>query len=368
MNIRHVRNLLAVIALPFLAMGCAETQTPDQPPPRGVLHERVTISAATLNSVFSGVTQAHVDANISFKVPGTVLERPVNVGMSVSAGTLLARLDDRDYVSAVQEAEANLRASEAQQRQADANYERLISLYENRNTSLAELEGARAAAESAVASVTAAKESVRQAQLQLSYTRIEAPEQCEVAETYVRADENVDAGTPIVRLTCGSCPEVRVNVPQTRIGLVESGQSVEVSVAGAAQRFPARVSEVGVASGSGATFPVTALFTGQCPNLRSGIAADVTFSFETGAGPQITVPSVAVGEDAQGRFVFILEPRDEDAGTYVARRQTVEVGELNESARFVITSGLSVDDLIATAGVRRIQSGQTVRLATGLRS
>ncbi len=361
------RRLIVATLVAILASGCSETEEPIKPTPRGVLHEQVELFTSSMSSIFSGVTQAHVDAKMSFKVPGTVLERPVNIGMSVPAGTLLARLDDRDYASSVQQAQAQLRASQAQQRQAEANYERLISLYENRNTSLSELETARAAADSTKASVTAASETLRQAQLQLSYTRLVAPEQCEVAETYVRADENVDAGTPVVRLTCGSCPEVRINLPQTQISLVESGQAVEVTVTGVdARSFPATVSEIGVASTSGATFPVTALFSGRCPELRSGIAADVRFDFDTGEAPQITVPSVAVGEDAEGRFVFVLEPQSD--GLYTAQRRPVEIGELNEAARFVVTNGLTTGEVIATAGVRRIQDGQIVRLADALRS
>ncbi len=85
-------------------------------------------------------------------------------------------------------------------------------------------------------------------------------------------------------------------------------------------------------------------------------------------GPRIvfTVPSVAVGEDDAGRYVFVLEPQAEDL--YIARRRGVEVGNLTQAARFVVSDGLGEGELIATAGVRRIQDGQTVRLANGLRS
>ncbi len=358
--------LVCGIVVPWI-VGCGEAQKPASPAPRGVLHERVEASSSVSTSVFSGVTQAQVDARLSFKVPGTVLERPVDVGDQIEAGTLLARLDDRDYRSAVQSAEAEFRASEARRRQAEANYERLISLYENRNTSLAALEAARAESEGSVAQVSAASEALRQAKLQLSYTRLEASEQCEVAETLVRVNENVDAGTPVVRLTCGQCPKVRVDIPQTRIGRIQRGQRVSVTVSNTTEQvYPATVSEVGVASASGATFPVSARFSGDCPDLRSGIAADVRFEFSTGTGSRVTVPSVAVGEDANGRFVFILI--DQGKGVYTAQRRAVTVGELNEAARFVITEGLEAGEIIATAGVRRIQDGQSVRLADALRS
>lgn len=359
-------RLITVLLVLTLGQGCSEEAQLPETPVRSVLYERATLSSSAVESVYSGVTQAHLDAQMSFKVAGTVLSRPVDVGDRVAAGDLLARLDERDYTSAVEAAKAELASGRARARQADANYERLISLYETRNAAQAELEVARASNEAAKANVTAAAERLRQAELQLSYTRLQAPQACEVAETYVRADENVNAGTPVVRLTCGDCPEVRVSVPQTRIRSVESGMRLKVDVSGfAGGPYEAIVSEVGVATGSGATFPVTAIFSGNCPDLRSGIAADVHFEFPTGNGEQLTVPSVAVGEDDAGRFIYVLEPTSSD-DTFVATRRDVEVGAFTEAARFVVSTGLGEGELVATAGVRRIQHGQRVRLASGL--
>ena len=66
---------------------------------------------------------------------------------------------------------------------------------------------------------------------------------------------------------------------------------------------------------------------------------------------------VAVGEDRQGRFVLLVE--DKGDGTAVVHRHPVSVGELTSEGLEII-DGLSDGDVIATAGVRRLEDGRVV--------
>ena len=100
--------------------------------------------------------------------------------------------------------------------------------------------------------------------------------------------------------------------------------------------------------------------------IRSGMAADVSFSFtqSTDAAvttPRLMVPAKAVGEDANGRFVFLLEQQGQ---SHVARKQTITIGALTADG-FEVTSGLSDGQLIATAGLQTLLDGQTVKLKAG---
>ncbi len=357
----------ATVVLPIaialgLAGGCTQEEVIAKTEPRPVQYLQVVAGTGEDQQTYSGVTKSHVDAQISFKVNGTVLERPVSVGDTVEAGELLARLDSRDYRVRVQEAQAALAAVNAALRNAEANYERVSGLYENRNASKAELDAARAGAESARAQVAAAREQLHGARLQLSYTEITAPQACTVAQTYVRANENVSSGQPVLRLNCGQCPEAKAYLPETHIGFVRSGMAAQVTVDAYPDRvFEAVVSEIGVATGSaGATFPVTAILVGDCPTMRTGLAADMRFRFAVpGQEGRIDVPTVAVGEDRDGNFVFVLEQSGE---TWHARRRGVVIGDITDRATLSIAEGLAEGDYIATAGVRRIQDGLEVRL------
>ena len=350
------------VALGAVLVGCDSEVEEAEPYVRPVRYEKVAKGAPERVRVFSGTTQAELESALSFKVAGTLTSRLVNVGDLVNAGQVIARVDPQDYQVVVQEAEAGLAAARADLRNAEASYERVRGLYENRSASKSELDAARAAAESGTAQVRAARQQLEAAKLQLSYTNLAAPQDCSIAETYVKENENVSAGQSVVRVNCGECSEVTVPVSETFISGVQAGDRVEVLIdAIAGEVFPAVVTEVGVASGqAGTAFPVTVAMTDDCPNVRSGMAADVQFTFMSDTGEdRLLVPGVAVGEDRSGRYVFALS--SEGDGHWTANRRAVELGALHSGA-IEIMSGLEEGELVVTAGVRRIMDGQRVTL------
>ncbi|MEO0422041.1 MAG: efflux RND transporter periplasmic adaptor subunit [Pseudomonadota bacterium] len=351
----------AALPLPFLA-GCDAPQPDPEPVVRPVRYERVLPRDAAEVRTFSGVAQAALESNLSFKVSGTVTDLLVEVGDSVSPQQVIARLDPTDYQVRGQEAEAGLASAQANERNARASYDRTRGLYENRNASRSELDAARAQSESAAAQVRQATQQLEAARLQLSYTRLRAPQECTVAQTPVKTSENVAAGQLVVRVNCGECPEVQVSVPGTVISRVREGDPVSVVIGALEDRqFPATVTEVGVASGNGSSaFPVTVALIEGCDAVRSGMAGDVIFEIGVeSSGDELVVPLVAVGEDAAGKFVFVLEPDEGDL--WRALRREVTVGALTPGG-VAIQQGLSPGELVVTAGVSRIQSNQVVRL------
>lgn len=356
------RHRVAALALVLVA---ACTQEPPAAPAeliRPVRYTEVAARDAQLRRVFSGAAEADEQTDISFKVPGTLRERPVQMGDRVGAGDLLGALDSRDFEVAVREAEAQLTRALAELRNAEANYERVRALYENDNVSQSELSSARAGAESAAAQVRVARQSLANARLQLSYTKINASEACEVAQTFVKVNENVASGQAVVQLNCGSCPAVRVSVPETQIGAIEPGGAATVVFAAlGGKQFPAVVDEVGVAvSAESRAFSVVVKITADCALIRAGMAADVEFRLGNGDRlRQIEIPWVAVGEDRKGRFAYVLEMTD--ATLAIARRRAIETAEVTETG-VIVAAGLAVGERIATAGVRRLADGMKVKL------
>ena len=80
-----------------------------------------------------------------------------------------------------------------------------------------------------------------------------------------------------------------------------------------------------------------------------------------GTGIQgITVPFIAVGEDSEGNFVFVLTPVDDE--TWQAEKRRVTVAGAPAAAGILLTSGLEEGELIATAGIRRLTEGQLLTL------
>jgi RND family efflux transporter MFP subunit len=356
------RFFVLVAGLAIYSVGCGGGDAEDEPIVRPVRYVEVFQSGGVRVRRFSGVAQSAVEAPLSFRVAGTVQQLSVSVGDRVQSGQLIAALDREDYRLQRQDAQAALRRAEAQARNAQANYDRVRGMYENENASLADLEAARTASESAAEQVASATNRLGLAERQLAFTRLTAPRAGAIAAVNVELNQNVRAGQTVVLLTSGSDLEVAVAVPEVLITEVREGSAVTVAFdALADQTFPGTVTEVGVAATeTGATYPVTVRLDDSQEGVRSGMAAEVAFRFMAPGGSDvIVVPPVAVGEDQNGRFVFVVEPADSAYG--VARRRPVSVGELTTDG-LEILEGLEDGDRVVTAGIGQIVDGLRVRI------
>lgn len=352
----------AALLLVMLATACEQPPEAVEDIVRPVRYATVLSAGPVSRRIFSGVTKAALDADLSFKVRGNVTAIDVVVGDRVEAGELIAQLDPTDYEVLLREAEAGLQRARAELRNAQANFDRTRELYENRNVSKSDLDNSRAAAESANALVAAAQQHLEAARLQRSYAQLRSPQACTIAGRYVEPNQNVSAGQPIVRVNCGDCPEVVIDVPGAWIGRVRQGAAAVVSIAELAERrFTATVSEVGVTAERGASaYPVTLAVIEDCADIRAGMAAEVEMSITAGLPDGIVVPLVAVGEDRDGNYVFVLEHAE--GGRYVARRRSVTIDVTPTADGVPVREGLREGDRIATAGVRRLVDGQSVKL------
>ncbi len=350
----------------FTLVGCGQqkVQVPKRDVIRPVRYVEITAAGAERERTFTGTARAGFRSKLSFKVAGTIKKLPVNTGDNVKSGVLMALLDDKDYRLKVQQSEAALKQAKAAARNAEAGYGRVRSLYENNSVSRSELDGARASAEQARATVQLLERQLEQAKLQVTYTRLIAPSNCSVASVLAEENENVASGQAVILVTYGASPEVELSVPETYIALVEKGMTVQVSFDALPKKsFPALVTEVGVATTTMATtFPVVVRLLADNPSVRPGMAASVKFRFDAvGDKKRYLVPPFAVSEDAKGRFVYVLK-RTKDGLGLVSRRE-VTTGALTSQGLEVFT-GVKEGELVVTAGVTKIKAGMTVKISS----
>jgi len=347
-----------------LALALAACDT-EKPPVHKVLRpvRYQTVARASQNRVraFAGAARAGEETRLSFKIGGTIRRLLVKVGDTVTSGQTIAELDPKDTRLQQQEAEAALARAQAEARSAAATYSRTRALYENNNASREELDSRRAQHESARAQVRSVSKQLELARLQVSYTTLQAASDGAIASVPVEVNENVGAGQTVALLTSGGRPEVEVAIPEVFIAQIAKGDAVSVTFdAIPGETFPAVVSEVGVAAiGAASTFPVRVRLQRDEGQIRSGMAASVAFTFGGHRdGERIVVPLQAVGEDRQGRFVFVVESKGDGVG--VVRRRPVVVGELDPEG-LEILEGLTPGERLVTAGVKRLEDGREVQ-------
>jgi len=328
---------------------------------RPVRTEQVFSTGGERMRTFSGVVQSGTESKLSFKVPGTVQRVNVDIGTKVRSGQLLIQIDPTDYDIQVKEAENARDLARAAEIQAKSNYERVRALYENRSASKSALDAARAGFESAHEQDNISKKRRKLARNQLEYTSLKAPVAGTVSNVMVEENENVGAGQQVLVLTSGSDLEVKIAMPEVLIAQVREGDDVLIAMdAIKGKEFKAKITEVGIASSAyTTTYPVMVRFTETDPDIRPGMAAEIMFTFKSESNRECyLVPPAAVGEDRLGRFVYVLEPKEDGFG--VVHKTPVEIGELTPDG-LEILEGLIDGNYLVTAGVSRIQDSLKVR-------
>jgi len=361
-RINKLHALMITISLLFLT-SCQQQEVRQEQRLRNVKYQAVKAGKNASSRIFPGLAKASTDADLSFRIPGTLISLPVKIGNHVKRGQTIAKLDPSQFQLQAQQAQATLAQATANWRNARAAYERVKGLYENNNASRHDLDAARALADSSLAQVNAAKKAWELALLNISYTHLKAKTDCYIAAVYVSSNEFVSSGQNIVNVVCGSSLDVEVAAPGIYIAAIRYAMPVTITFSiFPGKIFTAKVTEVGVATISGGTtFPVTVTLDKQQPGLRPGLDAEVTFHFPENPSNIITIiPAFAVTEDEKGRFVYLVKP-GETSATGIIKRQTVTVGELRDTG-LEITDGLAFGDKVVTAGVSVIRDGLQVKL------
>jgi len=357
-------SICTLLFASLMVTACGQNEDTLEERLRPVRYMTVSDASVFRDRSFSGTSKSSRESRLSFKVSGTVINVPVQIGQRLNAGDLIAEIDPASYVLQAQQAQATLVEAQANDRRAAANYERTKGLYANDNASLNDLESSRAQAESAKALVAAAGKALEIARLNISYTKLTADTDCSIASLNIEVNENVASGQQVAAVSCGDKFEVNLDLPESLIGSVDENTPVSVRFGSIPdQVFSGVISEIAVASAAGsAAFPVVIQITGIHPSLRSGLAADVTFKFESAADQQggAVLPVTAVINDPSGTFVFVADLTD-TAGEAIVRRRAVTLGELSQSG-IEIVDGLQVGDRVVTAGISVIRDGQRVLL------
>ena len=147
---------LALVLVLALLAGCSK----EAPPPEDVRPVRVTQLAAggaQTRTEFSGDVRPRYESRLGFRVAGKISARKVDVGATVTRGTLLMQLDPQDLRLGQAQATANLRAAQTNAELARAELKRYQDLRSQNFVSQAVLDQKIAAARSSQASVEAAR-------------------------------------------------------------------------------------------------------------------------------------------------------------------------------------------------------------------
>lgn len=348
--------VLAAIAVSVLA-ACGK-QAPPPEPDRYVRTLVLTPQSAGQQREFAAEVRARVESRLSFRVPGKILERKVDLGSVVKPGQTLARIDSSDLVLAQEAAKASVLAARVNRDQLGADYKRYIDLHKQGFISAAELDRRDAAFKAAQAQYESARAQSDVQRNQAQYSSLVADAAGVVTGIDAEPGMVVAAGTPVVRVANDGPRDIVFSVSEDQVALVRAaaarpgGLKVRLWTDTKAEPQPIKLRELAAAADPVTrTFLVKAELNDQ--NVRLGQTATVIL---TGAPSDnsIKLPLSAVMESQGKSAVLLLDPK---TMTVNPKPVTVVGAEGNELVVQGLTPGLEV----VTAGGHVLNAGQKVK-------
>ncbi|WP_157595326.1 efflux RND transporter periplasmic adaptor subunit [Plesiocystis pacifica] len=381
----HRRSRSTLVALLAVALACACSTTDDQAPtpeperddaPLGVARVRVAPverCRVDASARIHGQIEDRSELSLAFALPGRVRSLEVEVGATVEAGQLLARLDDQDLRARAAAASSGRELAEEGREQAARELERSELLASRRSLGAATAERTASSLRQAEAQVELARSEARAARSMLRHGRLEAPVAGVVAELHTRRGEVVGAGQPILRIEPSEPRRtVRARVPEHLLGRFEVGARVHGRSLGTDRPFVAVVRRVGaVRRGPGyvqelvadlepspegvGAFPLGVSVELEVPPAKGDDGPDSPDSPNEG----LCVPLGAISYAAPGRTgAFVLGSE----GTVHFRE--LELGA-SDGRHVIARAGLEPGERVVAQGLDSLREGSRVAVVEG---
>ncbi len=197
---------------------------------------------------------AYVEAHALMLAPrigGTISKVLVDENDKVRAFQLLARMDDRDYLNAYNQAVADQASVQADLEQARKDFQRVTRLYKAAAVSRQQYDAALAKFHNLTSRLAADQFKAEQANLNLSYTYITAPEDGSIAKKSVEPGMVVPPGQALFGFVSSGERWVTANFKETQLSRIKPGQKVDVKVdAIDGKKFEGVVDSIGASTGS----------------------------------------------------------------------------------------------------------------------
>ncbi len=359
---KYIIKLLTVVFSMLLFTSCGEEKKEQAKALRPVKYKTVGFFGGDKVRSFSGTSRTDKIIKLSFRSSGIITKFNIKIGQKVRKGQQLATLDNVQARLNYQSAVSSLNSAQSAMNTAKLSLDRTRKLFEKGSTALSNYEAAKNQYTSAKNSYNSSKQSVALQQEQIRFGYLIAPENGIISSVEAEIDENASPGQTIATLNAGTDMEIFLGLPESVINGVKQGMLVDVSFSSLqGKSFKGKVTEVSPAvDPNTATYPVRVVLTSPSNEVKSGMAANVVFHFgETKKVKQeLVVPANAVGEDSNGKFVFLINGEGNKAKV---NKQLVTIGNLTPDG-FIIKTGLSAGQKIATAGLQTLLDGQEVKL------
>ena len=367
MSFKRLTPLLLFSCLLMLAVP-GEAQPPAPPPPE-VTYITIAPKSMPVSFEFVGVTEASKMVEVRSRVRGFLESRDFQEGALIEQGTLLYHIDPRPFEADLQIAKARVAQAQAALSLAQKEVNRMESVKVPGAIAQSDLDKQQAEEINATASLNLAKAELAKAELELGYTRIDAPLTGYVGKTQKEIGSLVDEGANGFLTTMLQVDPIYVSYQMTerdylnwRKLAAEGGYQLdghnnpylEITLLDGTEYPPQgkidfENTAIDIATGS---VEMRATFDNINRQLKPGqfVRAHMRGYIRPNV---IAIPQRAVSQSPQGAYVYVVK----DDNT--AELRIIEPGDWSGS-EWIIESGLEAGEKVVLDGFIKVQPGIVV--------
>ncbi len=369
-----VRALGLPLLLILAACGRGAADAPANPFGAGPVPVAVVTAqpeAVSVSLEYAAQTIGSREVEVRARVTGILEKRNYAEGGRVKAGQSLFTIDPAPFQAAAARAEADVAAAAARHDKAKRDAARFKPLWEARAVSQKDYDDAVSAEAVAAADLLAARARLREARLNLEYTRVESPI-AGVASRALKSEGSLVSGPDVLLTTVTQVDPIHV------LFGISDNESLKLRQEQAAGR---------VTWPQDGRFQVTVKLADGSEHAKPGVLdfRDVRVSRETGTSEAraeipnpdgalrpgqfvrvklngavrqaaYRVPQRAVLEGPQGKFVYVVGKEGK------AEMRPVEVGDWDRED-WIVSKGLAAGEQVIVDGVLKLGPGAPVQVA-----
>jgi RND family efflux transporter MFP subunit len=367
MTARHFAFVLSLLSL----AGCHHAPPPPAPPPPKVTIAPVTEKEITEWNEYIGRTDAVESVEVRARVSGYLVSVDFKAGSLVKKGAPLFTIDKRPYQADLDRANGQLKEAQAQQKLAQADFDRASDLRSRSVIATNEFDSKSAAFLQSQGATAVAEAAVETAKLNLEFCSIHSPIDGRVSRENVTVGNLVQpnpAADGVLTTVVAVDPlyaymDVDENAILNYIKLSNEGK-LKTARETRVPLFLGLQNEEGfphegfidfvdnrITPGTG-----TMRVRGQWKNWDTLLTPGFFVRVRAAASPRykaLLVPDDAIGVDQGQRFVLVV------GADKKAEYRIVQPGTLSDGLR-VIRSGLKAGETIIVNGLMRAQPGSPV--------
>lgn len=328
----------------LLCLSSCGLKSTDQQQVKPIYVETLTIAEQKQINAHSYVGKMEESASIPVSSPigGTVTELYVSNGEQVKEGQVLLVIDSIQAYNSWQIALATLQ-------QATDGFQRAQQVFEQGGVTEQKMVELRSQLQQAQSMLAIARK-------RLDDCTITAPRDGIVADCDLQIGQNIAPAVPIITLLDIQDYKVTFDVPEKDISTISIGDQGTMSIEALnVSNIPIRVTEKNLmANRLSHTYTVTATLTHAAASVKRQLLPGMVgkIQLQTQVVEGIIIPATCIHTQTHSTVVWVV-----DNGK--AMRRQIQVG-LYTADGVLVTSGLSIGDIIITSGYQKMYNGAPV--------